>query len=555
MQESAGSGIRTNIKMYPHDVEHHENNACKCERDQEHESKHVMTLKKEYPVYTSTGAAFVTLEGLICNGCHETTWADGQSDGVFVWSLAAGYAHGYLEMIVDSMESTGMTQLAAYSSFVTCMTRAGVHSVPSRNSWMAAVNGYRRMIDDVPCEECPICRDPNNMKYLVVDGTTSGGLQKKLVNWSVKAEATEAPHADLKRTGLLYKEMKTSLGMTLELRILLLRFAGGTVKGSKDSASKSHTVMKQRPELSAEEYDHMRTLMDTCERTDEVIYMSPILNCVRRHYESQGSERSEMFIIPRTRDRKWQTMRDIVVEIASVAKCYSMHNDVEANIKALTVCIDMNGEGVFQNDYVRETCAASMPLLMTLILIDEREHLGSIPKHYLGILRLWKKRAEIYVTAMNECRSNERNENIKWQFEGADARNEFYTALNELKRYEQTEISKEDDAKAGAHCHPALRKQRHAFSYKSMRTKVSKRNKKKRDEDDDDLGAINEIMGEVVHERNAVTEDACTKEQDLSHRFMPGVFTMLCPHGICYGVIFMTEYESPKTLFEAIWNR
>ena len=38
-------------------------------------------------------------------------------------------------------------------------------------------------------------------------------------------------------------------------------------------------------------------------------------------------------------------------------------------------------------------------------------------------------------------------------------------------------------------------------------------------------------------------------------RVLPGVFAIFCPHGICLGFFFMSNFESPETLFSIIMQR
>ena len=535
----ASSGTCNIITVNEDDRKHHLSHTCTCP-EEANPSVDVIQAIKEYPVYSHNGVAYVLLQGLRCTGtqCTKITYADGQSDGVFVWSLSAGYDHGYLEMTVHDLHR-GVTEAAAYESFVIVQTRVGGDkNFPCKTTWKQAINAYIDMIDDKPCEECPICGDPNNMKYLVVDGTTSGSVQKKLTNWAMRGKE-RVPHVG---TGLVYGEMRTSVGMTKALRELLLRFAGGTVKTEKEKRKwfdekEAQTQLKQRRELSKEEHEGMRRLMTQCELIDKVHFMTPIIEYVLHNAE----EGKEAFVIPRTdtaNSPKWQVMRDIIVEVASCAKCYSMHNDVHANIKSLQQCIELNGERVFNDQDVRETCATGLPLLYKLMMTHE----GHIPEHYMGILKLWHLRAKKYVDGLNKCRISEGLEKSGETDFKEDGREARYNLLNASERYKQRDITVEEDAARGAHCHTSLRKQRISFEYARDRRDVTP-------------GAIASIMGDETHERNGMTEDACTKEQNLSQRFLPGVFTMLCPHGICYGVIFMTEFESPKTIFEAIWNR
>jgi len=62
----------------------------------------------------------------------------------------------------------------------------------------------------------------------------------------------------------------------------------------------------------------------------------------------------------------------------------------------------------------------------------------------------------------------------------------------------------------------------------------------------------------------------CRKELLLSNKFTPGLFTLLCRHGICHGIAllevtcsprlsagfsFMSEHESPRTPFDLFYHR
>jgi hypothetical protein len=49
--------------------------------------------------------------------------------------------------------------------------------------------------------------------------------------------------------------------------------------------------------------------------------------------------------------------------------------------------------------------------------------------------------------------------------------------------------------------------------------------------------------------------NTCNKEETWDNKKMPGLFILLCPHGVCYGFCFMLEHESPKTLFNILFNR
>ena len=49
--------------------------------------------------------------------------------------------------------------------------------------------------------------------------------------------------------------------------------------------------------------------------------------------------------------------------------------------------------------------------------------------------------------------------------------------------------------------------------------------------------------------------DRCTKQIMWSPKLTPGLFTLVCMHGICYGFSFMQHHESPRTPFEIFYNR
>lgn len=47
----------------------------------------------------------------------------------------------------------------------------------------------------------------------------------------------------------------------------------------------------------------------------------------------------------------------------------------------------------------------------------------------------------------------------------------------------------------------------------------------------------------------------CTKNKESVALFTPGVFSLLCPHGVCLGFQKMHRYEGPSTLFEILLTR
>eukprot|EP00117_Sycon_ciliatum_P039971 scpid25894/ scgid5378/ len=49
--------------------------------------------------------------------------------------------------------------------------------------------------------------------------------------------------------------------------------------------------------------------------------------------------------------------------------------------------------------------------------------------------------------------------------------------------------------------------------------------------------------------------DSCNKHYSGHPTLTPGVFTLYCPHGICYGFEVMTHHESPKIPFNIFLTR
>ena len=49
--------------------------------------------------------------------------------------------------------------------------------------------------------------------------------------------------------------------------------------------------------------------------------------------------------------------------------------------------------------------------------------------------------------------------------------------------------------------------------------------------------------------------ETCTKQTQWSSKLTPGIFTLVCPHNICYGFSFMRSHESPKTAFSLLYDR
>ena len=50
-------------------------------------------------------------------------------------------------------------------------------------------------------------------------------------------------------------------------------------------------------------------------------------------------------------------------------------------------------------------------------------------------------------------------------------------------------------------------------------------------------------------------DDCCNKEERWHNTLLPGIFVVMCVHGVCYGVTVMRRHESPRTLFDFIFNR
>ena len=60
-----------------------------------------------------------------------------------------------------------------------------------------------------------------------------------------------------------------------------------------------------------------------------------------------------------------------------------------------------------------------------------------------------------------------------------------------------------------------------------------------------------------ANRQNASPGGCFNKEEVWVHLHTPGLFVMLCPHGVCYmyGTAFMQKHESPRTLFSFRFNR
>ena len=50
-------------------------------------------------------------------------------------------------------------------------------------------------------------------------------------------------------------------------------------------------------------------------------------------------------------------------------------------------------------------------------------------------------------------------------------------------------------------------------------------------------------------------QQLCAKAEKWNTNFLPGVFILLCPHGVVYGIFFMEDHESPQTIFDIIFDR
>jgi len=50
-------------------------------------------------------------------------------------------------------------------------------------------------------------------------------------------------------------------------------------------------------------------------------------------------------------------------------------------------------------------------------------------------------------------------------------------------------------------------------------------------------------------------DSGCHAATPVAHTLSPGLCTVMCEHGILYGMWFMADYESPRTLFEFIVSR
>jgi len=103
-----------------------------------------------------------------------------------------------------------------------------------------------------------------------------------------------------------------------------------------------------------------------------------------------------------------------------------------------------------------------------------------------------------------------------------------YDGFCNLERRAQETMTEEEDAKHGNYFHPVLRRRRKAQKYKADRSR---------------------------REYEPGQWDRCTKQIMWSPKLTPGLFTLVCMHGICYGFSFMQHHESPRTPFEIFYNR
>ena len=58
--------------------------------------------------------------------------------------------------------------------------------------------------------------------------------------------------------------------------------------------------------------------------------------------------------------------------------------------------------------------------------------------------------------------------------------------------------------------------------------------------------------GRATYKANKDNSNECNKESRKHKRLSPGVFTMVCPHGICLGFQLMDSQESPKVPFNML---
>ena len=63
------------------------------------------------------------------------------------------------------------------------------------------------------------------------------------------------------------------------------------------------------------------------------------------------------------------------------------------------------------------------------------------------------------------------------------------------------------------------------------------------------------LMYETDHQKICADQDACRKYSSTHPSLTPGIFTLLCRHGICCGFRVMESYESPWHPFEILLCR
>lgn len=56
-------------------------------------------------------------------------------------------------------------------------------------------------------------------------------------------------------------------------------------------------------------------------------------------------------------------------------------------------------------------------------------------------------------------------------------------------------------------------------------------------------------------EHDSKSDEACVREPGHAKPLTPGLMTMYCKHGICYGFMLLAKHESPANVFRAYWER
>jgi hypothetical protein len=450
---------------------------------------------------------------------------DGQVDGVFIQSMREGYCHQYLANTVGNIESTGAT---AWSQFLVlrhaCERVGHGDKAPKKKAWQDAIRNYTLLNSDKHPFECPICGPPGQLRIIVVDGTTAGGTRRSLTKWQqVKTKAMP----DDQTKGLQHSDLVTIDLMTRKERSLLLRFCGShdveRETNFDEDGTMSHDVKrKPREKLRKGEFDELKK---ACH--DHATWLVPTLDHVVSL--NQNLEGDDVYNCTQ-KGRKWDVLRDVVQEVAACTKCYSLHNDVIKTIEVLECCVTLQGKDVLRDSRLEEALSVEVPLCN---LVAEA-YGTSMPEWFMHIVRMWLKRAKEFVSVVNALPGNGDVD----VFRGRDARDEVYRDLNKLPRYELQQVDADAEKKAGNFCHVDLMQRRPPGNYPQDRKNEGQRQDRK--------------------ERNAKAKaerEACMKEEKWHTDFLPGLFAMLCVHGVVYGIFFMDDHESPRTLFDIIFNR